>query len=61
MVRQAGVHRSEMTILSGLLPRGGGTPLPQVDPLRLAVAAYLARYKDASRVHTESDLRVYLG
>ena len=27
---------------------------------RLAVAAYLARYKGQSRVHTESDLRGYL-
>jgi site-specific recombinase XerD len=29
--------------------------------LRLAVAAHLARYKAASRLHAESDLRVYLG
>jgi hypothetical protein len=28
--------------------------------LRLAVAAYLARYKGESRTHTESDLRSYL-
>lgn len=28
--------------------------------LRLAVAAYLARFKGQSRVHTESDLRGYL-
>ena len=28
--------------------------------LRLAVAAYLARFKGPSRVHTESDLRCYL-
>jgi len=28
--------------------------------LRLAVAAYLARYKGQSRLHTESDLRCYL-
>jgi site-specific recombinase XerD len=36
--------------------------LPQVrfDVLRLAVAAYLARYKGQSRTHTESDLRCYL-
>ena len=27
---------------------------------RLAVAAYLARFKGQSRVHTESDLRSYL-
>jgi integrase/recombinase XerD len=28
--------------------------------LRLAVAAYLARFKSQSRIHTESDLRGYL-
>ena len=30
------------------------------DQLRLAVAAYLARFKGSSREHTESDLRCYL-
>jgi hypothetical protein len=30
------------------------------DLLRVAVAAYLARYKGLSRYHTESDLRVFL-
>jgi integrase/recombinase XerD len=30
------------------------------DPLRRAVAGYLARYKGLSRDHIESDLRVYL-
>lgn len=30
------------------------------DRLRLAVAAYLARFKGTSREHTESDLRCYL-
>ena len=30
------------------------------DPLVKAVAAYLARYRDQTRVHTESDLRAYL-
>jgi integrase/recombinase XerD len=29
--------------------------------LRLAVAAYLARFKGQSRIHTDSDLRGYLG
>ena len=33
---------------------------PVIDQLRLAVAAYLARFKGSSRVHTESDLRCYL-
>src|SRR6266536_1262751 len=29
------------------------------DPLRLAAAAYLARYNGTSRAHTESDLRIF--
>ncbi len=33
---------------------------PFTDRLRLAVAAYLARFKGSSREHTESDLRCYL-
>jgi integrase/recombinase XerD len=33
-------------------------PAPQV--IRLAVAAYLARFKGQSRIHTESDLRGFL-
>jgi hypothetical protein len=35
-------------------------PAPFTDQLRLAVAAYLARFKGSARVHTESDLRCYL-
>jgi len=35
-------------------------PAPRGDPLRLAIAAYLARFKGASREHTESDLRCLL-
>ena len=35
-------------------------PVLLFDQLRLAVAAYLARFKGASRYHTESDLRCYL-
>ena len=35
-------------------------PEPFTDRLRLAVAAYLARFKGSSREHTESDLRCYL-
>jgi hypothetical protein len=35
-------------------------PVPFTDRLRLAVAAYLARFKGSSRKHTESDLRSYL-
>ena len=33
---------------------------PFTDRLRLAVAAYLARFKGSSREHTQSDLRCYL-
>jgi len=32
-------------------------PVTFTDQLRLAVAAYLARFKGSSRYHTESDLR----
>ena len=35
-------------------------PVPRGDQLRLAVAAYLARFKGSSRYHTDSDLRCYL-
>ena len=35
-------------------------PAPSTDQLRLAVAAYLARFQGPSRYHTESDLRCYL-
>jgi integrase/recombinase XerD len=35
-------------------------PATRTDPLRLAVAAYLARYKGESRVHAECDLRIFL-
>jgi len=35
-------------------------PGPFTDQLRLAVAAYLARFKGSSRDHTESDVRCYL-
>jgi hypothetical protein len=34
--------------------------VPFTDQLRLAVAAYLARFTGASRYHTESDLRCFL-
>jgi len=32
----------------------------RADPLRLAVAGYLARYRGETRRHAESDLRAYL-
>jgi hypothetical protein len=35
-------------------------PVPFTDQLRLAVAAYLARFKGSSREHTESGLRCFL-
>jgi hypothetical protein len=35
-------------------------PVPFTGQLRLAVAAYLARFKGSSRDHTESDLRSFL-
>lgn len=35
-------------------------PVPVTDPLRLAVAAYLARFNGACREHTGSGLRSYL-
>jgi integrase/recombinase XerD len=38
----------------------GSSPGPLADQLRLAVPAYLARFKGSSREHTESDLRCYL-
>jgi len=37
-----------------------GLPAPRGDPLQLAVAAYLSRFRGASRQHTESDLRCFL-
>jgi integrase/recombinase XerD len=35
-------------------------PSLSFDPLRMAAAAYLARFKGQSRMHSESDLRAYL-
>ena len=43
-----------------LAPHPSDRPGPRGDPLRLAVAAYLGRFKGSSREHTESDLRCYL-
>ncbi len=37
-----------------------GEPASRADPLRLAAAAYLARFTGPSRAHTESDLRIFL-
>lgn len=37
-----------------------GVVSPEHVVLRAAVAAYLGRYRGASRLHTESDLRIFL-
>jgi site-specific recombinase XerD len=42
-----------------LTPVPADHPAPFTDQLRLAVAAYLARFTGPSRQHTESDLRCY--
>ena len=41
-------------------PAVSGVLVTTSQVLRLAVAAYLARFKGQSRVHTESDLRAFL-
>ena len=46
--------------LTELVPAPSEPPEPFTDRLRLAVAAYLARFKGSSRAHTGSDLRCYL-
>jgi site-specific recombinase XerD len=43
-----------------LVPAQAGALVLHADRLRLAVAAYLARFKGTSRDHTDSDLRCYL-
>ena len=48
-------HYTELTAASA-----GGSG-QRADVLRLATAAYLARYKGTSRIHMESDLRIYFG
>ena len=48
-----------MMTFSDLASVPSGPPAPFTDQLRLAVAAYPARFKGSSRVHTESDLRCY--
>src|SRR5664279_1814611 len=52
--RQADRRLMTTTVPTEILPAVG------FDRLRMASAAYLARYKGQSRVHTESDLRAYL-
>jgi integrase/recombinase XerD len=43
-----------------LAPAPSNPSEPFTGQLRLAVAAYLARFTGSSRAHTESDLRRYL-
>jgi len=49
-----------MTNFTRLAPVPCDPAAPFTAQLRLAVAAYLARFKGSSREHTESDLRCYL-
>jgi hypothetical protein len=43
---------------SFLSPASAGSDVPFADPLKIAVDAYLGRFKGSSREHTGSDLRV---
>src|SRR6202453_2201488 len=54
------LQRQGMTTFTHLAPVPSDPPDPFTDRLRLAVAAYLTRFKGSSREHTESDLRCYL-
>jgi integrase/recombinase XerD len=54
------LQRQGMTTFTQLSSASSRPPEPFTDQLRLAVAAYLARFKGSSREHTESDLRCYL-
>jgi integrase/recombinase XerD len=49
-----------MMTFTDLASAPSGPLTPFTDRQRLAVAAYLARFKGSSREHTESDLRCYL-
>jgi integrase/recombinase XerD len=49
-----------MTNPTELTPVPSDCLVPVADHLRLAVAAYLARFKGSSREHSESDLRCFL-
>jgi integrase/recombinase XerD len=54
------LQRQGMTTFTQLTSAPSHPAEPFTDQLRLAVAAYLARFKGFSREHTESDLRCYL-
>jgi len=47
-----------MTTMSSPVP--AGSAVLSADPLRLALSAYLARFKGLSRQHTDSDLRLFM-
>jgi len=49
-----------MTSFDELLGAAIGAGATGRDILQVATVAYLARYKGDSRMHTESDLRIYL-
>jgi integrase/recombinase XerD len=51
-------HHAVMS--TSLLPASAGSAVPFADPLKMAVGAYLGRFKGSSREHTRSDLRVFL-
>jgi hypothetical protein len=53
-------HGQDVTTFTQQTSASSHPPEPVTDQLRLAVAAYLARFKASSRAHTESDLRCYL-
>jgi site-specific recombinase XerD len=53
-------HRQGMMNFTDLASVPSRPLAPFTDRLRLAVAAYLTRFKGTSRTHTESDLRCYL-
>jgi integrase/recombinase XerD len=54
------LQRQGMTTFTQLTSAPSHPAEPFTDQLRLAVAAYLARFKGSSREHAESDLRCYL-
>jgi hypothetical protein len=54
------LQRQGITTFTQLTPAPSDLAEPFTGRLRLAVAAYLARFKGSSREHTESDLRCYL-
>jgi hypothetical protein len=54
------LHCQDMMTFTELASVPSDPMAPFTDQLRLAVAAYLARFKGSSRDHTESDLRCYL-